>query len=84
MLIQAEISIPSAACCADDGGHGGKSGRQGEHAGGARAMLLAFGGKVALLVGGLALLRLDPPLLAKDFLYSERWGRRHGRHLHCY
>jgi hypothetical protein len=47
-------------------------------------MLLAFGGKVALLVGGLALLRLDPPLLAKDFLYSERWGRRHGRHLHCY
>jgi hypothetical protein len=37
-------------------------------------MLLAFGGKVALLVGGLALLRLDPPPLAKDFLYSESWA----------
>ena len=52
-------------------GSGRRNGRQGEHAGGAATLAAAFGAKVLLVLAGLAALQLDPPLLAKEFLYSE-------------
>ncbi|PSC73168.1 hypothetical protein C2E20_3736 [Micractinium conductrix] len=51
-------------------GSGRRNGRQGEHAGGAATLAAAFGAKVLLVLAGLAALQLDPPLLAKEFLYT--------------
>ncbi len=46
-------------------------GRQSEHGGGSASLIAAFAAKAAVMVAGLAVLRLQPPQLVVELLYSK-------------